>query len=582
MFLGWIVGPRIVKILAHWLNKLPKNTRQIILTCLFGASAGLVGVFFHIAIHWFFELGMVRAATSTGTDFIWISLVIILSTSLISGFLLYRFCPEAAGSGVPQLKLAYWKDFGDIPSRIVWVKFLAGVLTIGGGSSLGREGPSVQLGGAIASKIASLAGVAKQNRRAAAAAGAAAGLAAAFNAPLAAMTFVLEEVIEDLNSRNLGSVIFSSMIGALTVYAFIGKHPAFSVPFINDEGWVVYLLIPVVSASSALIGIVFQRLTLQIRASSKRKNWLPNWVKPSIGALVTWMLGISVFWVSGHLGVFGLGYLDLSAALAFKLPWAVAGLLLVGKLLATSFSYGTGGCGGIFAPTLFLGAMSALFLVGLIDTFLPLTRDDQILLAVVGMSACMGAVVRAPVTAILIVFEMTHQFNLVPALMLGTLVSQFVARKLCRESLYQELLHQDGHKIEYIIPPRDLQSWQNYPVAAISQFTPVMAESLDPGELRKLLQEHNFQRFPYMKDGKLAGIVSREEIEHALDTGRQPRIRDAQTCERQQSISEAQFGLIESEDGIVVILDKEGGTPVGVLTLHDLVRAERRVASNQE
>jgi CIC family chloride channel protein len=198
------------------------------------------------------------------------------------------------------------------------------------------------------------------------------------------------------------------------------------------------------------------------------------------------------------------------------------------------------------------------------------------------MSACMGAVVRAPVTAILIVFEMTHQFSLVPALMLGTLVSQFIARRMCKESLYQELLHQDGHKIEHIIPPRDLQSWQNYPVAAIAKFTPVMAESLEADELRQLLEDHSFQRFPYMKDGKLAGIVSREEIEHALDTGRQPRLREAHTCERQQSISEAQFGLIESEDGIIVILDKAGGSPVGVLTLHDLVRAERRVANNQD
>jgi CIC family chloride channel protein len=571
-----------MKLLVHWLNKLPKNTRQIILTCLFGASAGLTGVLFHRAIHWLFELGFVRTAVTSGTDFIWISLLIILSTSLASGYLLYQFCPQAAGSGIPQLKLSYWKDFGDIPFRVAWVKFVAGLLAVGGGTSLGREGPSVQIGGAIASKIASLAGVAKQNRRTAAAAGAAAGLAAAFNAPLAAMTFVLEEVIEDLNSRNLGSVIFSSMIGALIVYALIGKHPAFSVPFIDDHNWIVYLLIPVVSASSALIGVIFQRLTISIRATSKKQTWLPDWIKPSIGALITWILAISVFLYSGHLGVFGLGYHDLSAALADKLPWTVAGLLLVAKLLATAFSYGTGGCGGIFAPTLFLGSMCSLFLVGLIDFLYPLSRDDQILLTVVGMSACMGAVVRAPVTAILIVFEMTHQFSLVPALMLGTLVSQFIARRMCKESLYQELLHQDGHKIEHIIPPRDLQSWQNYPVAAIAKFTPVMAESLEADELRQLLEDHSFQRFPYMKDGKLAGIVSREEIEHALDTGRQPRLREAHTCERQQSISEAQFGLIESEDGIIVILDKAGGSPVGVLTLHDLVRAERRVANNQD
>jgi len=571
-----------LKTLTHWLNKLPSNTRRILQTCAYGAAAGLIGVLFHLAISWFFQLGFLNVVAENPGNFVWISLLVILSSSLVSGWLLYHYCPEAAGSGIPQVKLAYWKDFGDIPLKIVWVKFIAGVLSVGGGTSLGREGPSVQLGAALASKISAWLGVAKQNRRTAAAAGAAAGLAAAFNAPLAAMTFVLEEVIEDLNSRNLGAVIFSSMIGALMVYAVIGKHPAFTIPFIVDSNWVVYALIPVVSAGSALMGVIFQRLTIQIRGKAKTVHWLPNWIKPSIGALVTWCLGITVFLYCGHLGVFSLGYFDLSAALAHNLTWTVAGILLVAKLLATAFSYGWGGCGGIFAPTLFLGGMASLFLAGLFNFFLPLTPDDHVLLAVVGMSACMGAVVRAPVTSILIVFEMTHQFSLVPALMLGTLVSQFIARKLCRESLYQELLHQDGHKIEYIIPPRDLQSWQKYPVAAIAQFSPVCAESLETDALDHLLEEHAYHRFPYLQDGELKGILTREEIEHALETGRPPKIAAAHTCDRQQSINEAQFGLIESAEGIVVILDKSDGKPVGVLTLHDLVRAERRVASNQD
>jgi CIC family chloride channel protein len=177
---------------------------------------------------------------------------------------------------------------------------------------------------------------------------------------------------------------------------------------------------------------------------------------------------------------------------------------------------------------------------------------------------------------------MTHQFSLVPALMLGTLVSQFIARRMCKESFTRnsstrtviKLSTSSRHAISRVgkttrSPPsrNSPRSWPN---------------PLEADELRQLLEDHSFQRFPYMKDGKLAGIVSREEIEHALDTGRQPRLREAHTCERQQSISEAQFGLIESEDGIIVILDKAGGSPVGVLTLHDLVRAERRVANNQD
>ena len=143
------------------------------------------------------------------------------------GYLLNSFSPAASGSGIPQLKLAFWKDFGLVPWRVVWVKFIAGMLSIGGGCSMGREGPSVQLAGGVASNLAGLTGEAKQNRRWPQRPGAAAGLAAAFNTPLAAMTFVLEEIIGDLNSRLLGGVLLASVLGALAVHGIIGKQPAF-------------------------------------------------------------------------------------------------------------------------------------------------------------------------------------------------------------------------------------------------------------------------------------------------------------------------------------------------------------------
>jgi len=224
-----------VKLLARYLQQLPPNTRSIVLTCIFGLSAGLIGVCFHIAIGAFFNNGIVAIKEFSFIEFAVWSFVIIMTTSLISGWLLTHFCKEAAGSGIPQMKLAFWKDFGEIPFRVVWVKFIAGVLTVGGGSSLGREGPSVQLGAGIASQLAEKLGLAKQARRMSAAAGAAAGLAAAFNTPLAAMTFVLEEVVEDLNSRILGAMIFASVIGALVVRGTIGDHPAFVVPEIDPS-----------------------------------------------------------------------------------------------------------------------------------------------------------------------------------------------------------------------------------------------------------------------------------------------------------------------------------------------------------
>src|SRR5262249_32985108 len=154
----------------------------------------------------------------------------------------------------------------------------------------------------------------------------------------------------------------------------------------------------------------------------------------------------------------------------------------------------------------FLGGMCGLCIAGLWTLVLPLNGADQVTLAVVGMSACLGAVVRAPVTGILIVFEMTHQFSLVPALMLGALVSQAISRKFCRLSFYEEILEQDGHKLEHVVPPRDLQSWQQLPVSAIANFQPVVVHDSAPGEMRKLLKSHPYQRFPVVRDGKPQGL----------------------------------------------------------------------------
>jgi CIC family chloride channel protein len=420
-----------------------------------------------------YQFTFVSFSHRSTTFFLLASLATILSTSLAVGFLLTKFAPDASGSGIPQLKLAFWKDFGVVPWRVVWVKFVAGVLSIGGGCSLGREGPSVQLAGGVASNLAGLLGEAKQKRRMAAAAGAASGLAAAFNTPLAAVTFVLEEIIADLNSNLLGSVLLASVIGAFVVHAFIGKQPAFALSVVESPSRAVYVLTPLVAAVAALIGVVFQKWTLQLRSRRKQVPRVPAWVRPSLGGVLTWLLGSAVFLKTGHLGVFSLGYGDLSDALGLKLSWQLAGILVGAKLLATVLCYGLGGCGGIFSPLLFLGGMCGICLAGPWSLVLPLTGPDQLALAVVGMSACLGAVVRAPVTGILIVFEMTHEFSLVPALMLGALVSQAISRKLSRYSFYEEILVQDGHRLDHVIPPRDLQSWQQLPVSAVATFQPV-------------------------------------------------------------------------------------------------------------
>ncbi len=301
--------------IVEFFQKLPRQTRAIIQTCLYGLGAGVAAVLFQLGMSWLYRLGLVQLSQQSFTTFLAGSFGVIVVSSLLVGWLLNSFCVEAAGSGIPQLKLAFWKDFGAVPPRVAWVKFVAGILSIGGGSSMGREGPSVQLAGAVASNLAGLTGEAKQNRRAAAAAGAAAGLAAAFNTPLAATTFVLEEIIGDLNSRLLGGVLLASVLGALAVHGIIGKQPAFTLSGADTPSWIGFTLTPFVAALAGLVGVYFQKASLGLRARMKRNRGVPAWLLPVFGGLVTWALGVAVFWRTGHLGVFSLGYDDLSGAL---------------------------------------------------------------------------------------------------------------------------------------------------------------------------------------------------------------------------------------------------------------------------
>ncbi len=458
------------------------------------------------------------------------------------------------------------------------MKFVAGVLSIGGGCSLGREGPSVQLAGGLGSQLAGLAGESKQKRRNGAAAGAAAGLAAAFNTPLAAMTFVLEEIVGDLNSRFLGSVLLASVIGAFVVHGILGKQPAFELGSVQDSNWGVYVLIPAVAALSSLVGIWFQRSALKLRARRKGLQHFPLWIRPAIGGFLTWVIGCAVFHYTGRLGVFSLGYEDLSDGLTGVLDWRVAGVLMVAKLAATVLCYGLGGCGGIFSPTLFFGGTCGLFLSGLAGLWMPLNTADHIVLGVVGMSCCLGAVVRAPVTSVLIVFEMTHEFELVPALMLGTLVSQAISRRLSRHNFYEALLEQDGHDLDHLIPPRDLASWQQLPISTIANFNPVVLQSTSHQELRRVLEATPYIYFPVVEKGKIAGILSRAKAEASMASNQPPVLQKAATCQPSESIRKLQLVLIESPTGVAVVTDKEGGRVIGIVTLHDLLRAEVAMA----
>jgi CIC family chloride channel protein len=559
-------------------QRLPENTRTLIITCFVGLAAGLSAVAFHYATHslytWIYESG---AAFEPAAFALWTGAAILVTTA-VSGLLMAAFAKDAAGSGIPQLKAAFWQNFGNVPLVSVIVKFVAGVLTIGGGTSLGREGPSVYIAGGLGGHLAGWFGVARQKRRFAVAAGAAAGLAAAFNTPLAAITFVLEEIVDDFNFRFLGSVLLASVLGAFTAHALIGSQPAFVLPEIQQASWLAYVLAPLAAAAATLVGVLFQKTSLTLRSRCRASTRYADWMKPLLGAAVTWALGMAVYFTCGRLGVFGLGYADLSEGLAWGLPLGTAALLLAGKLLATTFAYGSGGSGGIFAPCLFLGGMCGVLFGGLADAWIGLSHDDKMLLAVVGMSACLGGVVRAPITSILIVFEMTHDFAMVPALILGCLVSQPIARSFTRGNFYGEILDQDGIHLEHVKPPRDLRSWQGLPVSSIANFKPVFATSLDLPALGRLAGKYSYQHFPVLADGRLQGILPRSELLEACRENRPPVLSPVPACRPHETIREIQMRLIDSTSGVIVVQDYQGEACIGLLTLHDLLRAETRLA----
>jgi len=571
----------ITSIVPQMILRIPARARPVVVTVVLGLAAGLAAVLFHLAIHLIFHQGLERLAEASIPTFLIGSFLIVAATSAISGWLLTRFCPDAAGSGIPQLKLAFWKDFGYVPWRVVWVKFIGGALSVGGGSSLGREGPSVQLAGGLTSQLSGFLGTAKNERRTAAAAGAAAGLAAAFNTPIAAVTFVLEEIIGDLNSRMLGSVLLAAVLGALVAHGMLGAQPAFILHGQGAPDWIGYALTPVVAALAAMAGCWFQKLSLDLRTKNKRPHRLPAWSRVMLGGIGVWAIGAAIFVNTGHMGVFSLGYEDLSLALDGKLLWHIAALLLVAKLAATALCYGLGGCGGIFAPTLFFGTMVGAAIASGIQLFYPLGQADHVALAVVGMCACLGAVVRAPVTGILIVFEMTHEFALVPVLIFGALISQIIARRMAHENFYEAVLAQDGQHIERFVPPRSLRTWMELPSARIANFSPLVISDLSGDAVRKTMGEQPHTRFPVVIEGRLTGVLTRNEALNALDDSRPPVLEPAVTCGPTTPVREVATKIVDSPSGLIILVDQPGSV-IGVITMHDILRAQMNLANNQQ
>lgn len=424
-----------------------RNLFQIAGTALIGLVAGLVAVFFHLAMTQTFDY-LIRTPSTQGHWWFGLTTIVLMVAGAgFTGFLIARFAPDAPGSGIPQVKAAYHSGRLDFSWNLIWVKFLGGVLSIGTGSSLGREGPTIHIGAAFASKVANLLGEDKAAKANALCAGSAAGLAAAFNSPLAGVTLVLEEIAGGKNQNKFaGRSLLAAALAASVV--FFLSHDQASLPIGKDLllSWKVMALAPVVAVFAGFCGLAFQYFTLRLRYRMKHIK-LPMAFKLALGAFFAGIVALICFRLVGFVGVFALGEVTLEKALNHQVIWQAALVLLIGKIIATSLCYGTGGCGGIFAPIVFFGAMAGLVVAGIATPFAQLTPDDQVLLALVGITGALGAVVRAPITSILIVMEMTWQIHVLPALMIAAVISVFLNRTCFQANFYDAALAQDGIRI---------------------------------------------------------------------------------------------------------------------------------------
>lgn len=358
--------------------------------------------------------------------------------SLVIGYLLYRYFPDARGSGVPQTKAALFARGGRITLRTVIGKFFCTSATLASGIPLGREGPSVQVGAGIASVLGRRLRLRPEKVKALLPVGAAAAIAAAFNTPLAAVVFALEEIVGDLHAPVLGSVVLASATSWMVLRLLLGNNPLFKVPqyqLIHPLEFAVYAVLGV---TGGLVSVSFTKLLLGMRARFLRFPLRTVWFQPLAGGLLVGLMG----WFVPQ--VLGVGYGYVGDVLNGRMAVSLMVLLLVLKLFSVTTSYASGNAGGIFGPALFIGAMLGGMVGTVAHHLLPTYTATPGAYALVGMGAVFAGIVRAPMTSVLMIFEMTQDYAVIVPLMIANLVSLFISSRLQPQPIYEALAVQDG------------------------------------------------------------------------------------------------------------------------------------------
>jgi len=442
---------------AWLLLRIPsERQRLLVVTILAGGLCGLAAVAFHLSIMGLEVIFIDRANAAPGHSWIWWTIVSPTIGGLVAGIGLTYFAPAAAGSGIPQVKVAYSLRHGMVTVRETVGKFVLCALQIGSGASLGLEGPTVQVCAGVSSMLARMARLGPKNSRRLASVGMAAGIAAAFNAPIAAVTFTLEELIGDLDQTMLSGVIVAAALAAFVEHSILGSNPVFHVQGnytltkYSSLVWYAFL-----GLLAAVVSVAFTDSLLGLRAWFRRLTGVPRWVHPAIGGAATGSMAVAALALFHLNGIAGDPYKTLTLALTGKMTVTAMAVFCVLKLAATVSSYSSGGSGGIFAPALFMGGMLG-GAVGYLDvTVFHHSADSIGAFAVVGMGAVFAGIVRAPMTSVLIIFEMTGGYGLVLPLMIANMSAFALARHWRRIPVYDALLAQDDIYLPHSGVPLD-------------------------------------------------------------------------------------------------------------------------------
>lgn len=589
------------KTLPDWMRaRLSVNQRFLLLCLLAGLLCGLAAVVFHFAIeHLFLGLWSLAKGQSPAT-FVAIMIAAPTLAGLAVGLASQRLIPEAVGSGIPQTKYAYYNKGGKIRSYVGLARLVLGSLYIGLGNSLGREGPTVHISAAISSRLGRWAFNDPARVQSMLPVGMAAGIAAAFNAPLSALTFVFEELLDDFSMKALGGMVIAVVVAAAVSRSILGEDPILAAHLRTDYQTSAWMLIALpLGVAAGLLGHVFTSSTLALRGFLKGHQPLPKWMLPASGGLSCGILGVGAYYLTSHLGdarnsVFSIGYESLEAAFENELSVAILATLLVFKFVAVVLNYASGGSGGLFSPTLFLGGLlGALIGIGFtnlhhLGDWVPLfPQDDKVIGACVllGMGAMFASVICCPFTSLIIIFEMTGNYDLILPLMAGNIIAWQISKKLRPIEIYNSLLLQDGITLRSLPAYRGVRDYRQLPTQAIMThevFQIFHDETLETALERIRAKDQRFHGYPVVdSDGLLTGVITYHELrEHNKETLVKDLIKSQKllSITPTTTIRDAAFKMIEHDfQQVPVVSPAEPRRLLGWLTANDIARQQNAI-----